>query len=114
MDSTETKPRTRVVKLISEHDIKQSMTDPKFYEALPEFLPLRAKMEAMKAGTTASRGCTPCALRRVYNSLASNYMATLAALSPDGARRVRAYFGADELRAVRVNPTTRKTETIRL
>ena len=109
MDSTETKPRTRVVKLVSEGDVKRSMTDPKFHEALPKFLPLR-----MKAGTTASRGCTPCALRRVYNSLASNYMATLAALSPDGARRVRAYFGAAELRAVRVNPTTRKTETIRL
>lgn len=102
------------LKLITEAEIKSSLADPRFFDEMPEFLPLRTKMAAMKSDLTLKRGCTPCAQRRVYNALAGNYMQTLASLSDDGKARIRAYFGADGLRATRINPLTRAPETIRL
>ncbi len=104
----------KTVKLLAEQEIKDSMADARFYEQMPEFLPLRMKMKAMHDDLVTPRGCSNCAKNRVYRSLGTAYLAIVASLRPDGVERLRRYFGADELRATTVDPQTRQPKTLRL
>lgn len=111
--SAETEP---VIKMISEKEIKDSMADAKFYETMPEFLPLRMKLKALHNDLITPHGCTNCAKNAAFRSSSPEYMQTLARIAenPEAVARLRAYFKADELRATTVDPVTRANKTIRL
>lgn len=104
----------KVVKLLAEQEIKDSMADARFYEQLPEFLPLRKKMQAMHNDLLSPHGCTSCAKNRAYRSLSGDYLLIVAALKEDARGRLKRYFGADELHANILDPVTRQPKTVRL
>lgn len=106
--------KEKVVKLLAEQEIKDSMADARFYEQMPEFLPLRKKMQAMHDDLITPHGCSNCAKNRVYRSLGGDYLRIVANLRPDAAERLRRYFGADELRANILDPVTRQPKTIKV
>lgn len=111
--SEETKT-DKVVKLLGEQEIKDSMADARFYEQMPEFLPLRRKMQAMHDDLITPHGCTNCAKNRVYKSLGGDYIRIVASLKDDSVERFKRYFGADEIRVNDVDPETRQPKTIKL
>ena len=104
--------KKKVVKLLAEQEIKDSMADARFYEQMPEFLPLRRKMQAMHNDLVTPHGCTTCAKNRVYRSMGGDYLRIVENLKDDAAERLRRYFGADELRATVLDPVTRQPKTI--
>lgn len=106
----------KVVKLIAEDEIKDSMADPRFYEQLPEFLPLRAKMGALHDDIVTPHGCSNCAKNRVYRSIGGDFLSIVSTFTgkPDAAARLRRYFGADELRANVLDPNTRQMKNIKI
>ena len=112
--SEETQETQKTVKMIAEREIKDSMADARFYEQMPEFLPLRRKMQALHNDLLAPQGCTNCAKNRAYRSLAGDYLAIVSSLRDDGKERLRRYFGADELRANVLDPVTRQPKTIKI
>lgn len=106
--------KQKVVKLLAEQEIKDSMADARFYEQMPEFLPLRRKMQAMHDDLITPHGCTNCAKNRVYRSLGGDYLRIVEVLGDDAKERLRRYFGADELRATVLDPATRQPKAIRV
>lgn len=104
----------KTIKLLAEQEIKDSMADARFYEQLPEFLPLRKKMQAMHDDLITPHGCSNCAKNRVYRNLGSDYLSIVSSLKPDAIDRLRKYFGADELRANVLDPETRQPKTLKL
>lgn len=104
----------KVVKLLAEREIKDSMADARFYEQMPEFLPLRKKMQAMHNDLITPKGCSNCAKNRAYRSLGGDYLTIVANLKEQAVERLRKYFGADELRATTIDPVTRQPKTIKL
>lgn len=104
----------RKIKLLGEQEIKDSMADMKFYEVVPEFLPIRARMQAMHDDIVTPKGCAPCAKNRAYRSHAGDYLRIVQNLSDDGKARFRTYFGADELRATVLDPETQKPKTVKI
>ena len=104
--------KQKVVKLLAEQEIKDSMADARFYEQMPEFLPLRKKMQAMHDDLITPHGCSNCAKNRVYRSLGGDYLRIVETLGEDAKERLRRYFGADELRATVLDPNTRQPKAI--
>lgn len=104
--------KTKVVKLLAEQEIKDSMADARFYEQMPEFLPLRRKMQAAHDDLVTPHGCTNCAKNRVFRSMGGDYIRIAENLKGDAIDRFRRYFGADELRATVLDPVTRQPRTI--
>lgn len=104
----------KVVKLLAEREIKDSMADARFYEQMPEFLPLRKKMQAAHNDLITPKGCTQCAKNRAYRTHSGDYLTIVASLKGDAVERMRKYFGADELRATTLDPVTRQPKTIKL
>ena len=104
----------KTVKLLAEQEIKDSMADAKFYEQMPEFLPLRHKMQAMHDDLITPHGCSNCAKNRVYRSIGGDYLNIVANLKGDAIERMRKYFGAGELRANVLDPVTKTSKTIKL
>lgn len=104
----------KTVKLLAEQEIKNSMADARFYEQMPEFLPLRMKMKAMHDDLITPHGCSTCAKNRVYRSLGADYLRIVENLKEDAVIRLRKYFGADELRANILDPITKQPKMIKL
>lgn len=104
----------KTVKLLAEQEIKDSMADARFYEQMPEFLPLRKKMQALHNDLLAPRGCSSCAKNRAYRSLSGDYLTIVSHLRDDAKERLRRYFGADELRANVLDPETRQPKMIKI
>lgn len=111
MSNTQQAPK---IKLLAEQEIRDSMADLKFYETLPEFLPIRAKMKTMHDDIVKPKGCTTCAKNRAYRSYAGDYLRIVQNLSEDGKARLRTYFGADALQATVLDPATQKPKTVRI
>ena len=110
----ETATPTLKIKLLAEQEIKDSMADMKFYETMPEFLPLHAKMQAIHDDIVKPNGCAPCAKNRAYRNFAGDYLRILQQLTDDGKARIRRYFGADELRTTVLDPATQQPKTIKI
>ena len=104
----------KVSKLLAENEIKNSMADAKFYEQMPEFLPLRMKMKAAHNDLITPHGCTGCAKNRAYRDFSGDYLQIVANLKEDGIERLRKYFGADELRANVLDPATKQPKMLKL
>lgn len=103
-----------VVRMIAEDEIKDSMADARFYEAMPEFLSLKRKMQTMHEDLLSPHGCTNCQKNRVHRALGGDYLTIVQNLKDDGKVRLRRYFGADELVATVLDPATQKPKQIRI
>lgn len=102
------------IKLLAEQEIKDSMADMRFYEVMPEFLPIRAKMKTMHDDIVKPKGCAPCAKNRAFRNYSGDYLRIVQNLSEDGKARLRTYFGASELRATVLDPATQKPKTVKI
>ena len=81
--------------ILSASHVKQAVSDPNFYMSMPEFLPLKRKVEALHVDV--SKGCGSCNKRRVSDTLTSDFVSILNTLSDDGFRRLKRYVGAERL-----------------
>lgn len=114
MSENATEVKAKTIKLLAEQEIKDSMADAKFYEAMPEFLPLHKKMQAIHEDPLTPHGCTNCQKNRLYRSLSGDYLRIVQNLKDGAAERLRKYFGADELRANVLDPVTQQPKTIKI
>ena len=86
--------------------IQKAMGDPNFYTLLPEFLPLKRKIEAMHVNLNT--GCTPCTKRRIADTVNSDFVSIMNSLTDDGFARLKRYVGAKRLLVRAVDRTTNK------
>lgn len=89
--------------------VKRAIGDSNFFTLLPEFLPIKKKLEAMHMNFDA--GCSSCVKRRAATSVTSDFMTILSGLSDDALGRVKSYLGVNRLLVRTVNRVTRKLET---
>jgi hypothetical protein len=95
--------------ILSTNHVNKAIKDPNFYTLLPEFLPLKRKMEAMHLARLP--GCGSCTKNRANTSISSSFVSILANLSDDGYERLKKYLGVNRLIVRSINKVTRKTET---
>lgn len=91
-------------------EISKAISDAEFYRAMPEFSILNTKMRVMK--DNSKKGCTPCKMRRVVNSINADFMHILPTLSDDGKARFKKYYGVDEVKYNKIDRVARKMVTI--
>ncbi len=84
----------RPVILESAH-IQRAISDPNFFTRMPEFLPVKKKMEALHVDM--GKGCSTCRRRRLANTVNSDFVSVLNSLTPDGYARLKKYIGAEKL-----------------
>lgn len=99
----------RVVE-IGPNEISRALTDAGFFRTMPEFAVLQVKMDTMKANP--KKGCRPCKMRHLVNSINADFMHILPTLSDDGKSRIKQYYGADTLKYNKVDRVNRKLVTI--
>lgn len=92
--------------LLGQSHVNQALKDPRFFELLPEFRSLQAKIQVMAAAPVARRGCGGCRQTRVAQNLFGDFCTVLQALSPDGLTRIKRYFGAGGIMLNTLNPLT--------
>lgn len=90
--------------------IQRAMNDASFYTLLPEFLPLKRKIEALHVNVGA--GCSSCNRRRVADTVNSDFVSILNSLTPDGFSRLKRYLGAGRL-LVRAMDNARRKVVLR-
>ena len=96
--------------LISLGTAARCLSDSRFYEALPEFLPLRAKM-SMQAAVAGRAGCSSCAKRRMQSSAGIDFIRMVRGLEGDRLARFKAYIGAETLLVNGMNAVTKRFES---
>lgn len=75
--------------------IQRAIGDPNFFSAMPEFLPVKRKIEALHVDP--GKGCSSCARRRIATTVNSDFVSVLNSLTPDGYARFKKYIGVDKL-----------------
>ena len=83
-----------------------ALVDEKFYQQVPEFIPMKSKLTAMRVQTAPSRGCSGCAKTRIQRSMHNEFLTLIQALSPEAVQRLKAYFKITQLMLNTVNPIT--------
>jgi len=91
-------------------EINKAVSDANFYVMVPEFSTLRVKMETMKGNP--KKGCTPCRMRHVINSINADFMHLISTLSDDGKARLKKYYGVDKIRYNKIDRVARKLMTV--
>ena len=75
--------------------VRNAIADPNFYALMPEFLPLKRKVEALHVDL--KKGCLSCNRRRVMDTTTGDFVSILNSLSQDGLLRLKKYVGAGRL-----------------
>ena len=75
--------------------IQRAIGDPSFYAAMPEFLPIKKKIDSLHVDLGS--GCSSCRRRRVAVTVNSDFVSVLNSLSQDGFSRLKKYMGVDRL-----------------
>lgn len=88
--------------------IKRAIGDSNFFTLMPEFAPLKKKMEAMHINL--NKGCSSCQKRRAATSLSSDFTSILTSLSDDGLTRIKQYLGVPKLLVRTVDKRSNKVE----
>lgn len=86
--------------------LTRAIKDDAFYAKLPQFLPIKAKINAMHANVKNPSGCSSCAQRRVRTNVERDFAAIVASLDPESGRKFREYFGVNRMVIHAVNPKT--------
>lgn len=84
----------------------KAVGDENFYKKLPQFLSIKAKMEAMHASLNNHKGCSSCQRRRIQVNLERDFAAIASSLDPASAQVFKDYFGVKRMLMHAVNPTT--------
>lgn len=84
----------------------RAIADDNFFRKLPQFLPIKAKMEAMHADIRNKKGCSSCQKRRVQANLERDFAAIMSSMDPASAKVFKDYFGVGRMLVHSVNPTT--------
>ena len=92
--------------ILSTDHIKKAIGDANFFTLLPEFLPIKKKMEAMHVDF--NKGCSACKQRRTATSLSSDFISIINSLSDDGLNRMKSYLGVPKLIVRTTNKQTNK------
>lgn len=87
--------------------VKKAINDDEFFEKLPQFKPIRAKIAAMHANLKNPKGCSSCQQRRVQLNVEQDFAAIASALDPASGKIFKDYFGAKRMVIHAVNPVTR-------
>lgn len=82
--------------------VRNAIADPNFYAIMPEFLPLKRKVEALHMDL--GKGCSTCAKRRAMDTTSADFVSILNSLSQDGLVRLKKYIGAGRLLIRAVDP----------
>jgi hypothetical protein len=90
---------------------RSALGDPKFFEQVPEFKALQAKLGPAQRRLRA-RGCGGCRQRRIINNIFRDFVHATLALDADGRGRMRAYFGGAPLLISVQNRVTKRPETV--
>lgn len=90
--------------------IEQTLKDPAFLPAFPEFSTVHTEWERTHQKKVARGGCSSCAARAARRRIASLFTTTLVNLPVERRAAVRAYYGED-LRLEGVNAASRKPMT---
>jgi hypothetical protein len=93
--------------LISLGTASRCLSDPKFFEAVPEMVSLRAKLSAVSQLVSKSR-CSSCAQRRMQHNFGTDFLRAVSSLSADGIARFKAYLGASRIMLNGMNPATKQ------
>ena len=75
--------------------ISRAIADDRFYAAMPEFLPILRKREALHADSGLK--CGTCIKRRMGVSLSSDFISVMNTLSQEAYGRLKRYLGVDRL-----------------
>jgi len=86
--------------------IKKAINDDKFYQLMPQFLTIKAKIAAMHANLKNAKGCTPCQQRRVQTNVERDFAAIAASLDTAAGKTFKNYFGVPRMVIHAVNPVT--------
>lgn len=91
--------------------INKAVSNPKFFELMPEFSSIRAQIQTMKVDINSKKGCSSCNKRRIHNNIDGNFAAIAASLSDARAKVLKEYLGIGEgtkfyIRAI--NPANRQ------
>jgi hypothetical protein len=96
--------------LISLGTAVRCLSDPRFFEALPEFMPLRAKMMTQNAVVKHS-GCSGCSQRRMAQSTGVDFIRLASSLPADRIARLKNFLGTDAILINGMNPVTKRYES---
>ena len=98
--------------LLSHTLVLKAVSDSRFFAQVPEFIPLVAKMKAMKSAPNMQpgKGCGSCKQRRVAYNVYQDFLSTTAVLSPDAYNRLKTYLNIPALMFNARNPQTGKIE----
>lgn len=88
--------------------VSQAIGDPNFFTMMPEFLPIKNKMNA--ANVNLSSGCPRCKRRMIAQSMTADFASILISLSPDGIQRLKKYFGFQRMIVRAKNHQTGRVE----
>lgn len=83
--------------ILEANHIQRAISDPNFYAAMPEFLPVKHKVDSLNANASLSSGCPSCRNRRIAGTVNSDFVSVLNSLTPDGYARLKKYIGAEKL-----------------
>lgn len=84
----------------------RAIADENFFKKLPQFLPIKAKMEAMHADIRNKKGCSSCQKRRVQANLERDFASIMSSMDPASAKVFKDYFGVSRMLVHSVNPAT--------
>jgi hypothetical protein len=84
----------------------KAIADDSFFNKLPQFKPIKVKMDTMHADLKNHKGCTPCQKRRIQANLERDFAAIVSSLDPDSGKKFKEYFGVSRMVIHAVNPTT--------
>ena len=82
--------------IISTSMVAKAVTDPKFYNALPEFLSISMKLKASHEPELRG-GCGGCRRKRMAVNVFQDFVAIVAGLAPDATERLKQYLGIKAL-----------------
>lgn len=86
--------------------IKKALNDSAFYDKLPQFRQIKAKMAAMQASLKNQKGCSSCQQRRTQLNVEREFAAIASSLDAESGKAFREYFGVPRMVIHAVNPVT--------
>ena len=98
--------------VLSSSMVDRALQDPTFYQKVPEFIPLRAKLEATKSALSGTGGCSGCRRKRVIRNMFHDFLLTTRSLSPDASVRMKQYFGIERMMFNSLDQAGRMAPTI--
>lgn len=97
-------------KIISYSMVSGALLNTEFYNLLPEFLPLKARLPSLKIDLNKPGGCTGCQKKRVEAGLFKEFVQCVQTLSPLSLQKLKDFYHVDKLMVNVVNPTTKAIE----